>query len=281
MLVIGGRHDPATPLEWSEQMVAALGNGSYLFESGHFGHGSNAIRPQNRIRDFLLDPSREPDAFSCLQTVPPPQAAEADPIVVSMSATFYPAPAEPVPVTFQVARWPGGEILAEGAGTMPGPAVALSVPTNGEPLRAYYRASADGYRSGESVSTRAVTGNVLPSVTLMSDDYLAALYPTREVDPALGTVLIRARNCDLDPEPSTITLAPPSGTFFHLNHSGGGCASQATATTTDRCGGAFALNVQPGTYSAAFVPTDHPDLRLELDPITMRPGTDLVVGLLP
>ncbi|MGZ8766374.1 MAG: alpha/beta hydrolase, partial [Acidimicrobiia bacterium] len=68
IVVIGTRHDPITPLSWSESLVAELGGEAHLvvFEGqGHTSFGSGNACLDDRISDYLVDLAVPPVDLSC------------------------------------------------------------------------------------------------------------------------------------------------------------------------------------------------------------------------
>jgi pimeloyl-ACP methyl ester carboxylesterase len=67
LLVLGGRHDPATPIARGEALRAALGNGSHFIAFEGAGHGY--LSYSQCVRDaelgFLDDPTTPPGVTSC------------------------------------------------------------------------------------------------------------------------------------------------------------------------------------------------------------------------
>lgn len=70
-LVLAGQFDPITPPSWGRSAAETLTN-SYFFEIPSIGHGAvfEHVCPQSMAREFLHDPTAEPDS-SCIATIGP------------------------------------------------------------------------------------------------------------------------------------------------------------------------------------------------------------------
>lgn len=82
-LVLAGRYDPITPLEWSRTALTNLSN-SAIVEFPASGHSVNTDNPcaQQITAAFLDDPGKKPD-LSCLETAPHPRFVLPDEIILA------------------------------------------------------------------------------------------------------------------------------------------------------------------------------------------------------
>jgi pimeloyl-ACP methyl ester carboxylesterase len=285
LLVFAGLYDPSTPAVWAHRMLDALGNGSYLIESDHEGHAT-ALRGRfpmlNRLRDYLLEPHRKPDEYSCQRTVAWPTQVGAPTFNVGGSVTLDPPHPEPIDITIEVLRRSDDTVLATLSATAAGEVVRTPLETGGAPLDIYVRASAPGYRPRETTPARPILGDYAPTLPLLSNARLQELFPDRTLDPTHAAATFALTDCDLQgASGATLELAPAEGVTYHFRLGTGSttCYAHLTAPTTDTCGGANVMSLPPGNYRPAYVVGA--DVRVEGRPFEAREGVTHTVHLRP
>lgn len=258
MMVVAGLKDPATPADWGYAMRLALGNGSYLVESNHEGHGAINLSGYpvfDRMRDFLIDPSREPDRFSCIATLPPWTTSPVEAVEFRSTPGFDPPPAAPITVTLDLVSAADDTVLATVSGPS-GTELRVSVPTSGLPLEAYTRISAEGYRTREHWFAKPHrTAAVTDSPQLIGTAKFAQGWASLDVDAALGVIVASAKDCDsMVPDGAAFALSPDAGFGLHAIMKGdpADCAYDTHADQSDACGYAIFLEVPAGTYRPSY-----------------------------
>lgn len=275
LLVVGSAKDPVTPFAQSEAMRGALNNDSFLMEFPHEGHvvmSRSTVGP-NRIRDFLIDPSKLPDEWSCYETLAPLENANVDPIVATIKVVAQP-PADGRDAVVEIVARDTNEVLAR-VDTKVGVQTTVPFASGGKALDVFVRASVEGYWTTEVHRLRRRADNFSAEASIITEAELLRLYGGAGFDASMGFMGVSGRTCDnMGIGESTFSVLPAQGKLYHVktNPNTGSCSINANHQTTDTaCNRALIFNLPAGTYVPGF--ESETGAIIEGPPVTMNPKT--------
>lgn len=254
LLLVVGEEDWWTPGALGTEMRNALANESYLFESRGRGHGRWERPPAaNRVRDFLLDPSRSPDESSCLRV----------PIERTVTATLsFDVPVRSSaggPATIEVRDEANDQLLASVTTPAIGAGLTntsrLQIPSGGQPRALYLVIHSAGHLSevvrfnAPRRDTTRVPVNLLTLATLQAN--LTSLGLTYE--PTQGHAFLRALDCESPAGGVVIQTSTTAGRIVYSGLLDNRCVPDGALSNTDPiCGSASWYAVPTGAYRLSY-----------------------------
>lgn len=254
MLLVVGEDDWWTPSVLGTEMRNALANESYLFESRGRGHGRWERPPAaNRVRDYLLDPTRSPDETSCLRV----------PIERTVTATLsFDVPVRSSaggPATIEVRDEANDQVLA----TVTTPAIGagstntarLQVPSGGQPRGLYLVIQSAGHLT-EVVRFNAPRRDATRvPVNLLTQSNLEANLSSLGLsyDPSEGQAFLRALDCEGPAGGVVIDTSTTAGRLVYSSLLDNRCVPDGALSNTDAiCGSASWYAVPTGAYPLSY-----------------------------
>lgn len=254
LLLIVGEEDWWTPGSLGTEMRNALANESYLYESRGRGHGRWERPPaSNRVRDYLLDPTRSPDETSCLRI----------PIERTVTATLsFDVPVRSSaggPATIEVRDQADDQLLATVTTPAIGPGLTntsrVQVPSGGQPRDLYLVIRSTGHLTEVVHFNAPRRDTTRVPINLVTQANLEATLSNLGLsyDPAQGQAFLRALDCESPAGGITIETSTTAGRVVYSGLLDNRCVPDDTLTNTDPiCGSASWYAVPTGAYRLSY-----------------------------